>query len=92
MNKKQTKIKSNQNKPSQSRTQTQTQKHKPPNSDIKIPMYGRFKKCLILFFFWDKYIIVHFLGIFGSGLDIFYSKCLDHFQISLENALLYTYP
>ena len=61
--------------PLQIQTQTQTQKHNPPNSDIKLPMYGPFKKCLILFFFnRDKYIIMHFLGIIGSGLDLFCSK------------------
>ena len=71
------KIKSNQIKTNH---HNQGHKHKPknkqkPNSDIKLPMYGPFKKCLILFFFnRDKYIIMHFLGIFGSGLNLFCSK------------------
>ena len=59
-------------------------KHKPANGDtnhqmvdgdIKIPMYDRLEKCLILFFlFWEKYLILHSLGILGSGLDIFYQN------------------
>ena len=92
------KIKSNQIKTNH---HNKIHKHKPknkqkPNSDIKLPMYGPFKKCLILFFFnRDKYIIMHFLGIIGSGLNLFCSKwsraVANIFQIGRTLVILCNY-
>ena len=68
-------------------------------------MYGRFKKCGILFFFsgkvsniafsrdirkWSRHFLLKMIP--SEARDHFGKKCRDHFLISQENAILDTFP